>query len=96
MKLGIHRHAQDTACLSLFGMNAHSHKHTPTHTHTQRKEKSVEIKNAVVELDYTSQINKDLEKRRKYLFRVMLPSSVEYIFQAPSDTLRSKWYGMIM
>jgi len=52
----------------------------------------VNLEGGMVELDYTSQLNKDLQKRRKYLFRLQLPNAVEYLMQAPSDHQKTNWY----
>ena len=51
----------------------------------------VDIDGAVVEVDYTSQENVDLQKRRKHLFRVELSNRTEFMFQAPSDDRRKAW-----
>ena len=50
-----------------------------------------EIDGAVVEVDYTSQENVDIQKRRKHLFRVELQNSIVFMFQAPSDDRRKTW-----
>ena len=52
----------------------------------------MDIDGAVVEVDYTSQENVDLQKRRKHLFRVELSNSTQLMFQAPSDDRRKTWY----
>ncbi len=52
----------------------------------------VDVEDAIVELDYTSQLHKDLTKRRKFLFCVALPSEVIFLFQAPSEHQRTTWY----
>ena len=52
----------------------------------------VNLEGGMVELDYTSQLNKDLQKRRKHLFRLQLPNAVEYLMQAPSDHQKTNWY----
>lgn len=49
------------------------------------------VEGAIVELDYTSQMNKDIQKRRKHLFRILLPNRTEYLVQAPSDSQRTNW-----
>ena len=51
----------------------------------------VEIEGAVVEVDYTSQENMDIQKRRKHLFRVELQNRTQLMFQAPSDDKRKAW-----
>ena len=52
---------------------------------------SLEIDGAVVEVDYTSQENMDIQKRRKHLFRVELQNKMVLMFQAPSDDRRKTW-----
>ena len=49
------------------------------------------LEGGVVELDYTSQLNKDLNKRRECLFRLQLSNAMEYLLQAPSDKQTSNW-----
>ena len=49
------------------------------------------MEGALVELDYVSQENKDIQKRRKFLFRVVSQNDVEYIMQAPNLNLRKTW-----
>lgn len=51
----------------------------------------LDMDRAVVEVDYTSQENVDIQKRRKHLFRVELQNKTEMMFQAPSDDRRKTW-----
>ena len=51
----------------------------------------VDVAGAIVEVDYVSQINKDLQKRRKHIFRLELSNGTEYLMQAPSDSRRTNW-----
>ena len=50
------------------------------------------LEGGVVELDYTSQLNKDIHKRREKLFRLQLSNAMEFLLQAPSDKQASNWY----
>lgn len=42
-------------------------------------------------VDYTSQIGKDLQKRRSWLFELTLSNNVVYLLQAPNNTQRAQW-----
>ena len=97
-----HPHTPSHTCLSPTHtlthppFHPHSHPHTPSLSHltlTQLKYKVgfVDLEDALVELDYTSQLHKELQKRRRHLFRLALPNDMEYIFQAPSDNQRTTW-----
>ena len=55
------------------------------------KVEMMNMEGALVELDYVSQENKDIQKRRKFLFRVVSQNDVEYIMQAPNLNLRKTW-----
>ncbi len=45
---------------------------------------------AIIEIDYISEENKDIQKRRQNLFRVEL-NRMEYLLQAPSGKQRNLW-----
>ena len=47
----------------------------------------------MVEIDYTSQEEKDLDKRRRFLFRLILSNKIEYLFQGPSENIMLQWYA---
>ena len=51
----------------------------------------MDMDEALVEVDYVSQENKDIQKRRKFLFRVVLKNDIEYIMQAPNQNQRTTW-----
>ena len=51
---------------------------------------SLEMEGALVEIDYVSQENKDIQKRRRYLFRLE-HNNMEYILQAPTNNQRNLW-----
>ena len=55
------------------------------------KLEQMDIDGALVELDYVSQENKDIQKRRKFLFRMVLKNDIEYIMQAPNLNQRKTW-----
>ena len=56
-----------------------------------RQHGSLDVENSLVDIDYTSQINKDIDKRRSFLFQLILIDNTEYIFQAPSEKNRTAW-----
>ncbi len=45
---------------------------------------------AIIEIDYISEENKDIQKRRQNLFRAEL-NRMEYLLQAPSGKQRNLW-----
>lgn len=49
------------------------------------------VDGAKVLVDYTSQIGKDLQKRRSWLFELTLSNNVVYLLQAPNNTQRAQW-----
>lgn len=49
------------------------------------------VTGAIAVDDYTSQIGKDLQKRRSWLFELTLSNKVVYLLQAPNDTQRAQW-----
>lgn len=51
----------------------------------------LDMEGALVELDYVSQENKDIQKRRKFLFRVVTKNDMEYIMQATNTMQRKIW-----
>ena len=51
----------------------------------------VSVAGATAEDDYTSQIGKDLQKRRSWLFELTLPNEMVYLLQAPNGTQRAQW-----
>ena len=55
------------------------------------KLEQMDLDGALVEVDYVSQENKDIQKRRKFLFRVVLKNDIEYIMQAPNQNQRKNW-----
>ena len=69
--------------------------HTYTHTHTQDQQKHkigfFDVLNAKAEIDYTSQMNKDISKRRKHLFRVIWANGAHDLFQASTEIQRNHW-----
>ncbi len=58
------------------------------------KMEQMDMDGALVEVDYVSQENKDIQKRRKFLFRVVLTNDIEYIMQAPNQNQRKTWYSL--
>ena len=58
---------------------------------SKNKLEYLNIDGALVELDYVSQENKDIQKRRKFLFRIATKSDTEYFLQAPSEQIRENW-----
>ena len=56
------------------------------------KMEQMDVDGALVEVDYVSQENKDIQKRRKFLFRMVLKNDIEYIMQAPNENQRKIWY----
>ena len=65
-----------------------------SHTHTQMQQKAgfADLDGSFIEIDYTSQQEKDLDKRRRHLFRLILANNAEYLFQAPSENQMLQWY----
>ena len=61
------------------------------HSQIKMKVGFIDMDGAIVEVDYTSQENKDIQKRRKHLFRVEFENKTEFMFQAPSDAQRKNW-----
>lgn len=59
---------------------------------TQQKAGFADLDGSFIEIDYTSQQEKDLDKRRRHLFRLILANKVEYLFQAPSENQMMQWY----
>ncbi|CAI8026105.1 hypothetical protein GBAR_LOCUS15042 [Geodia barretti] len=57
----------------------------------QHKAGFVSVDGATAEDDYTSQIGKDLQKRRSWLFELTLPNQMIYLLQAPNGTQRAQW-----
>jgi hypothetical protein len=57
----------------------------------QHKAGFVSVEGAVAEVDYTSQLGKDLQKRRNWLFELTLANNVVYLLQAPNNTQRVQW-----
>ena len=53
------------------------------------------VDGAKVAVDYTSQIGKDLQKRRSWLFELTLSNSVVYLLQAPNSTQRAQWLDLL-
>ena len=58
---------------------------------SQYKAGFVSLEGATAEVDYTSQLGKDLQKRRDYLFELTLANNVLYLVQAPNVTQRAQW-----
>ena len=60
---------------------------------SQQKHKTgfVDLENSWVEIDFTSQKEKDLDKRRRFLFRLILSNNMEYLLQAPSENQMLQW-----
>lgn len=58
----------------------------------QHKAGFLSLESAEVEVDYTSQIDKDLQKRRDFLFQLTLPNKVVYLLQAPGANQRVQWW----
>ena len=60
---------------------------------SQQKHKTgfVDLENSLVEIDFTSQKEKDLDKRRRFLFRLILSNNMEYLLQAPSENQMLQW-----
>ena len=52
----------------------------------------MDVEDAIVEMDYTSQMHKDLQKRRRFLFRLAMPNEIVYLLQAPSENQRTNWF----
>ena len=50
----------------------------------------LDVGGALIEIDYVSQENKDIQKRRLHLFRVEA-NNIEYFLQAPSNNQRNNW-----
>ena len=50
------------------------------------------VAGAIAEDDYTSQIGKDLQKRRSWLFELTLSNNLVYLLQAPNGTQRAQWW----
>ena len=57
----------------------------------QHKAGFVSMAGATAEDDYTSQLGKDLHKRRDWLFELTLSNKVVYLLQAPNKAQRAHW-----
>jgi hypothetical protein len=57
----------------------------------QHKAGFVSVAGATAGDDYTSQIGKDLQKRRSWLFELTLSNQTVYLLQAPNGTQRAQW-----
>lgn len=55
----------------------------------------VDLENSWVEIDFTSQKEKDLDKRRRFLFRLILSNNMEYLLQAPSENQMLQWVSSV-
>ncbi|XP_019854959.1 PREDICTED: uncharacterized protein LOC109583893 isoform X2 [Amphimedon queenslandica] len=67
----------------------------PPPNRQQTKLSSVDIEGASLEIDYSSQRDKDLDKRRKHLFRLTLTNKMEFLFQAASEHQMQQWIAFI-
>ena len=72
------------------------HVLNPTPFQKDRQHGSLDVENSLVDIDYTSQINKDIDKRRSFLFQLILIDNTEYIFQASSEKNRTAWWGHVI
>eukprot|EP00731_Ephydatia_muelleri_P019507 Em0012g332a len=54
-----------------------------------------DVLNAKAEIDYTSQMNKDISKRRKHLFRVIWANGAHDLFQASTEIQRNHWVQVL-